>query len=170
MMTSTSNACTMRFFYYNNGNGEWQNKLKVYVRYADSSIDDTGTLFESKVSLPKWVKARVSHKSASPFQFVFSGELPDIRSSLSLDDVSFSFNCLRSDAQRTIVERRNISQNFQMRLLIVDFYFRFKVWRHCGDYSPGGDHCGHWSILCGPKISSRPALAKYTFDRHLPKK
>ena len=102
-MMTAQDGCTMRFFYYNNANS---NSLKVWVQYADGNIEDSGTLFHTDQPLSQWVKQRVYYKTSSPFQFVFSGKLGVEHSSLSIDDVSFSNGCLRSNAKRTTGSKR----------------------------------------------------------------
>lgn len=97
-MYSKGGACWLRFFYYNNGNASLPhyNSLRVWVQYADGSNDDSGTLFTSNTYMAYWNKAKVRYSSGSAFRFVFDGQLAGTRGSISLDDVSYSTNCVYS--------------------------------------------------------------------------
>lgn len=110
-MYSKDGACWLRFFYYNNGNTSLHNynSLRVWVQYADGSNDDSGTLFHSNSYMAYWNKGKAKYSSGAPFRFVFDGQLADNRGSISLDDVSYSANCVYSPkSKRTPGSRKSL--------------------------------------------------------------
>jgi len=100
MMTSDSQACTVRFFYYNMGNynAPKTSYFSVYVQYADGTEGETESLFNSKNYVPTWSKAKAKMQSKMPFRFVFAGTINDPQSSISLDDITYTDTCYNSDA------------------------------------------------------------------------
>lgn len=99
MMKSDSQACTIRFFYYNMGNFDAKiNNLNVYVQYADGTEGESESLFKSNSYSPTWIKAKAKFQSKEPFRFVFAGTISDPKGSISIDDISYTDYCYNSDA------------------------------------------------------------------------
>lgn len=174
MMTSKGGDCVMHFF-YNNINlpsqynkGETPPSLRVYVRYADGGKGTSKTLFSDTTPTYDWIKGGVKFSSSDPFQFVFEGKVSNSAMSMSLDDVSFSQQCMSSND--TYKPKGKKSKFPQSRLqtsidcLLCSFHNRID----CPDHRTRLARCRHCRCC---RILSIPKEARgRTFDVFIPQK
>lgn len=98
MISDTQSDCTVRFFYYVNGNSS-KAKLNTFSVYAEYVYDKEKTdyLFTTNAYVSFWNKNSAKLRSQDPFRFVFSAILYDYHSSIGLDDISYSDGCILTD-------------------------------------------------------------------------